>query len=181
MTVRQQWLVVAGIIAVLGAGLFVAVRTLGDELFPVTIGSRAPDFRAVTVDGAPRTKTLADYKGQVVLLNIWATYCAPCKVEMPSIEKLHRSLGARGLHVVAISIDVAGKAAEVRDFARGMDLTFEILYAPGGELQQAYQTTGVPESFVIGKDGVILKKVVGADDWNSPANVALLTQLLGAP
>ena len=181
MTVRQQWMVVAAVIAALGIGLIVATRTMRDELFPVSVGSPAPDFHAATIDSAaaaPRTKTLADYKGKVVLLNVWATWCAPCRVEMPSIEALHRAYGPQGLHVVAVSIDDKGQEKTVRDFARELGLTFEILHDPSGAIQKSYQTTGVPETFVIGPDGTIRKKLIGAADWNSPANRALVAQLL---
>ena len=180
MTVRQQWLVVLGVVALLGGGLVAATRFMGDELFPVSVGSPAPDFHAATLDTTvpARTKTLADYRGQVVLLNVWATWCGPCRVEMPSIEALHRAYGPQGLHVVAVSIDDSGQEKTVRDFVRELGLTFEILHDPSGAIQKSYQTTGVPETFVIGTDGTIRKKLIGAADWNSPANRALVAQLL---
>jgi peroxiredoxin len=114
----------------------------------------------------------------VVLLNIWATWCDPCRVEMPSIERLHERLGPKGLKVVAVSIDDPGADGAIRDFARQLGLTFEILHDTSGAIKQAYQTTGVPETFVIGRDGVIRKKVIAARDWSSPANVALVSELL---
>ena len=181
MTVKQQWGVVAGVVALLALGLFIATRMLGDELFPVSVGSEAPDFSARTLDAEPRTKTLADYRGQVVLLNVWATWCAPCRVEMPGIQALHEAYAPRGLKVVAVSIDDAGTEESIRKFAKAFGLTFEILHDAPGAIQRAYQTTGVPETFVIGADGVIRKKVIGAVDWNSPANRALIAQLVGAP
>ena len=181
MTLRQQWAVVGGVVALLALGLFVATRMLGDELFPVSVGSEAPDFSARTLDAAPRTKTMADYQGQVVLLNVWATWCAPCRVEMPAIQALHEAYGPHGLKVVAVSIDDPGKEDAIREFARDYGLSFEILHDAPGDIQRAYQTTGVPETFVIGSDGVIRKKVIGAVDWNSPVNRALVAQLLGVP
>lgn len=181
MTVRQQWGFVAGIVLLLGGGLFAATRILGDELFPVTVGSRAPDFSATTIDGVPVTKTANDYRGDVVLLNIWATWCVPCRTEMPSIQALHDRFAARGLKVVAVSIDNAGSADAIRRFRDEYGLTFEILHDPSGEIQRHYQTTGVPETFVIGRDGVIRKKVIAAANWDSPANQALFAQLLGVP
>jgi len=185
MTVRQQWVAVLGVVALLGAGLFAAVHFLGDELFPVRVGAEAPDFRARTLPpdaaaSAPE-KTLADYRGQVVLLNIWATWCGPCRVEMPSIEALHRDMGPRGLKVVAVSIDDPGSERKIRDFAREYGLTFEILHDPAGAIQKAYQTTGVPETFVIGRDGVIRKKEIGAANWNSPSRRAVVQSLLAEP
>jgi cytochrome c biogenesis protein CcmG, thiol:disulfide interchange protein DsbE len=181
MTARQQWSIVGGIVAVLAIALFAASRLLGDQLYPVSVGSKAPPFQARTVDSIPRTQTLADYKGQVVLLNIWGTFCLPCRDEMPAIEKLHKALGPRGLKVVAVSMDDPGFEQKIRDFQKEFGLTFQILYDPTGKITNDYQTTGVPETFVIAKDGVIRKKVIGASDWNSEGNRALITQLLAEP
>jgi len=169
------------VVLILGGGLLAATRYLGDELFPVTAGSKAPAFQANTIDGAPVAKTLADYKGEIVVLNVWATWCVPCRTEMPSIQSLHDRFAARGLKVVAVSVDKAGATEEIRKFRDQFGLTFEILQDPTGNIQRDYQTTGVPETFVIGRDGVIRKKVIAADNWDSPANRALFAQLLGVP
>src|SRR5512147_678371 len=97
MTSRQQWGVVGGVIALLAVVLFVITRVYGSELFPVGVGTKAPEFTARTLDAAPVTKHLESYRGQVVLLNIWATWCGPCRVEMPSIEQLQQSMADKGL------------------------------------------------------------------------------------
>jgi peroxiredoxin len=178
MTARQQWTTVIAIVLVLAGGVVAATRFLGDEMFPVSVGSRAPDFHAVTLEPTPRPKALAAYKGQVVVLNIWATWCAPCRVEMPSLERLQRQLGPQGLRIVAVSIDDPGAEQTIREFARQMGLTFEILHDPTGRIKETYQTTGVPETFVIGRDGVIRKKWIGASLWDSQGNLALMKQLL---
>jgi cytochrome c biogenesis protein CcmG/thiol:disulfide interchange protein DsbE len=196
MTLRQQWSIVGGVVALLAIGLFVATRTMSDELFPVSVGGKAPDFKAdpllepvyPSAPNAPFTsrevsdrtpaKSLADYKGDVVLLNIWATWCAPCRAEMPSIERLHHEFGPRGLKIIAVSVDDPGQQKAVRDFARELGLTFEILQDPTHDIQKSYQTTGVPETFVLGRDGVIRKKIIGATDWSSPGTRALVAQLL---
>ena len=179
MTARQQWIVVLSVVVALGLALFAATQYLGDELFPVAVGSDAPPLRAVTLDATKRVKTLADYKDNVVLLNVWATWCEPCRVEMPSIEKLHREFGPQGLHVVAVSVDDAGTEARIRDFAKELDLTFEILHDPSQATKASYQIAGFPETFIIGREGTIRKKVIGAADWNSEANRALIRELLG--
>ncbi len=179
MTARQQWLIVAAIVAFLGLTLAAATHFLGDELFPVSVGSAAPDFRAVTVDATPRTKTLAEYKGRVLLVNVWATWCEPCRVEMPSIERLYREFGPAGLQVVAISVDPASAKQAVRDFAKELGLTFEILHDPDKSVAASYEITGYPETFVIGREGTIRKKFIGAADWSSPENRALVRELLG--
>jgi cytochrome c-type biogenesis protein len=180
MTARQQWTIVLGIVALLAVLLAAATHYLGDELFPVSVGSAAPPMQASTVEGAKRTKTLADYKGRVVLLNVWATWCEPCRVEMPSIEKLYRAYGPQGLAVVAVSVDDAGMEDRVRDFAKELGLTFEILHDPSRTTSANYQITGYPETFIIARDGTIRKKVIGAADWSSEANRALIRELLGS-
>ncbi|MDB4882045.1 MAG: alkyl hydroperoxide reductase/Thiol specific antioxidant/Mal allergen [Gemmatimonadetes bacterium] len=179
MTMRQQWGVVLGIVLLLAVALGAGVHFLGDELFPVAVGSAAPPLQAATLDGSKRTKTLADYKGKVVLLNVWATWCEPCRVEMPSIEKLHREFGSRGLSVVAVSVDDPGAESRVLDYAKELGLTFEVLHDPERITGNNYQITGYPETFVIARDGTIRKKVIGPADWNSDANRALVRELLG--
>ena len=178
MTARQQWVAVGAVVAVLGIGLVAASRLMRDELFPVTIGSQAPDFRAKVL-GENRYKTLVDYKGKVILLNIWATWCGPCQVEIPSLERLYRAYGDSGLTLVAVSIDDYVSEDSIRAFAKTFGVTFEILHDSTHAIERTYQTTGYPESFVIGSEGTIRKKWIGPDDWSSQGNRALVAQLLG--
>ena len=180
MTARHQWTIVLGIVALLAVLLAAATHFLGDELFPVSVGSQAPPFTASTLDATPRTKTLADYKGKVVLLNVWATWCPPCREEMPSIERVHQAFAGQGLAVVAVSVDDPGKENEIRDFVREYGLTFEILHDAAAGIKKNYQITGFPETFVIARDGSIRKKVWGGADWSSEANRALIRELLGS-
>ena len=178
MTVRQQWIAVGVVLLLVGTGVMVGATLLRDELFLISVGSRAPNFTAVTLDSTPVTKTIADYRGDVVLVNVWATWCGPCRVEMPSIQKLHETYAPRGLKVVAVSVDNPGFEPVIRTFSDEYALTFEILHDPSGMIRRDWQTTGVPETFIVGRDGVIRKKVIGATDWNSPANRALIELLL---
>ena len=198
MTVRQQWGVVAAVVAVLAGALYAGTRLFGEELFPIVAGSRAPDFSATpvlepvlpaandttfavrAVNGAA-AKTLASYRGDVVVLNIWATWCPPCRAEMPSLERLHREFARRGLKIVAVSVDEPGTADAIRDFAKEYGLTFEILHDETKRIQRDFRTTGVPETFVIARDGIIRKKLIGADDWSSAGNRSLMAQLLAEP
>ena len=181
MTGRQQLAVAALVVGVVCAIAFGATRYLRKELFPVQLGSKAPNFSAVTLDSVPKQKTLADYKGQVVLLNVWATWCGPCREEMPSMEKLHREFGPQGLAIVAVSVDDPGNEKAILAFAKEFNLTFEILHDPGKVTARHYQVTGYPESFIIGKEGTIRRKVFAAADWSSETNRALIRELLGNP
>jgi peroxiredoxin len=148
---------------------------------PSTVGpgSPAPAFRAVTLDARPVAKSLADYQGEVVLLNLWATWCKPCEWEMPSLQALHESYAASGLKVVAVAVDDPGFEQRVRDFIRERNLTFEVLSEGSGKIEADYQTHGIPATYLIGRDGLIRKRVAGASDWNTDANRALVAQLLG--
>ena len=181
MTVKQQWMVVLGIVAVLAGGAFTASHFLKDELTSIGVGSDAPGFAAATLDTPAKMKSLSDYRGEVVVLNIWATWCIPCRTEMPSMEKLYKELGPKGLKMVAVSVDNGGEEQKIRDFVKEYGLTFEILHDGAGAIQGIYRTTGVPETFVLDRDGVIRKKWIGADDWASEGTKALLTQLLAQP
>ena len=179
MTARKQWYIVGGVVVVLAVALFIATRVFGSDLFPVAPGSEAPEFRAATMtSGSKTTKSISDYRGQVVLLNMWATWCGPCKQEMPGIQALHESLGPLGLRVVAVSVDDPGLEDAIRAFVAEHKLTFEILHEGSGKIEHDYQTSGIPETFLIGKDGVIRKRVIGAAQWNSDANVSLVRGLL---
>jgi cytochrome c biogenesis protein CcmG/thiol:disulfide interchange protein DsbE len=179
MTGRQQLTAVFLVVAVALAGFFLLNRYLGHEISPLGVGIKAPNFEALTLDEQEqRKKTLADYKGDVVLLNVWATWCAPCRAEMPSMEQLHRAYAEKGLKVVAVSIDDPNTQEGIREFAREFNLTFEVLHDPVGSIQRIYQTTGVPETIIIGRDGVIRNKMVGAVDWYSASNRKLIERLL---
>jgi cytochrome c biogenesis protein CcmG/thiol:disulfide interchange protein DsbE len=175
----RRWGLVGGV-AVALALLMGAGWLVRDRFLPVEVGTRAPEFSARDLEGRP--VSLASLKGEVVLLNVWATWCGPCRDEMPSMERLHRELGPEGLRIVAVSVDGAPGAlaagGDVGDFAREMGLTFDIWHDPSGDVQRAYRTTGVPESFVIDRDGVIQKKVIGATEWDEGAHPDLIRRLL---
>ena len=181
--VNRQWWVV-GAVAALIAVLIGMGWLARDRFLPVEVGTAAPDFAATDLHGRP--VSLADLRGEVVLLNIWATWCPPCREEMPSMQRLHERLGPQGLRVVAVSIDAARGSVDaggrpggdVAAFAGDMGLTFDIWRDPSGRIQRDYRTTGVPESFVIDREGRIIKKVIGATEWDSEANVDLIRRLL---
>ncbi len=165
---------VAGSLGVLGIYGWGARRGVD----PVRIGAQAPEFRAVTVDTPIVEKSLADYAGNVVIVNVWATWCAPCIVEMPSLEALHQRFAKGGLRIVAVSIDAAGSANQIREFRDRLGLTFDILHDVA-DIRATYQTAGVPESFVIGRDGRLRRRVFSAENWDSESNRKLIQQLLG--
>jgi len=176
VTLRTQWFFV-GLVVVALLALLVVGATVGAGRGPVSIGSKAPDFEAANV-ATGDTVALQDYRGKVVLLNIWATWCKPCEEEMPSMQRLYEALGPSGLEIVAVSID-RGDSETVRDWVRARNLTFDVLHDPEGRIERTYQTTGVPESFVIDQNGVLVKRQIGAYEWDQPATTVIFRQLLG--
>jgi len=177
MTNRQQWTLIASVVMTAVFGVALAIK-LRPQLNLLEVGSTAPDFDAVQLPTG-RPASIEDYRGKVVLLNVWATWCAPCKVEMPSMEHLHRKLAGTDFRLVAVSVDEEDSTV-VNKFVKDLGVTFEILHDRDGSIRRIYQTTGVPESFVIDRDGVIVKKVIGAADWNAPVNENLIRRLLDA-
>jgi cytochrome c biogenesis protein CcmG/thiol:disulfide interchange protein DsbE len=183
MKMSRQWAVVGVIV-----GLIIALIGFGwvvrDRFAPVVVGSRAPDFVAEDLQGRP--VRLSDLEGEVVLLNIWATWCEPCRVEMPSMQRLHEILGPKGLKIVAVSIDApfglfdqAGYAGgDVEQFAQELGLTFPIWLDPSGDVKRTYQATAIPETFIIDRSGVIVRKKPGEEEWDSERNIESLSRLL---
>jgi len=174
---RRQWILVGVIVAGLALGAFALVR-FGPRIEGVEVGKRAPDFSGIRLAEGDTVSFRERYRGSVTLVNIWATYCAPCRVEMPAIEALYRELGPKGFRVVAVSID-EGNGDDVREFVKEYGLTFDVLRDPAGQIQTTYQITGVPETFLVDRDGVIVKKVIGEHPWSSPANRRIVADLLG--
>jgi cytochrome c biogenesis protein CcmG/thiol:disulfide interchange protein DsbE len=181
---RRRTAILLGTIGLIAAGLVAGKRFLGNELTPIGVGVHAPNFSAATLVAAPREKSLSDYRGNVVMINIWATWCQPCVVEMPSIEQLHQSYAPKGLKIIAVSVDDPGTDEQIRQFVKRLGLTFEILHDQGGQagdVSRLYNADRYPQTVIIGRDGIIRKKVSGATDWNSPVNRALIERLLEEP
>jgi cytochrome c biogenesis protein CcmG, thiol:disulfide interchange protein DsbE len=157
------------------AALVTVIWVNRDRFTPLDVGSRAPDYQAYTLDGD--SVQLADFHGDVVLLNIWATWCAPCVREMPALQRLHEALAPEGLRIVAVSVDappaflnaLGRTRAEVGEFVDQFGITFTVLHDPSGDIQSRYQINGLPTTFIIDRDGRIRRKVLGAAEWDQPA------------
>jgi thiol-disulfide isomerase/thioredoxin len=175
----RQWVVVGIVVAGLIAGA-VGLALYGPDVQRVEVGARAPDFRAVDLATGDSVSLRGRYRGAVTLVNVWATWCVPCRVEMPAMEKLYLSLAPRGFKIAAVSID-EGEPEDVQAFGRDLGLSFDILQDRTTKVQEIYQTTGVPESFLLNREGIIVKRVIGAHDWSSAVNRALIERLLNEP
>uniref|UniRef100_UPI0001BE66E3 Thioredoxin family protein n=1 Tax=Geobacter metallireducens (strain ATCC 53774 / DSM 7210 / GS-15) TaxID=269799 RepID=UPI0001BE66E3 len=135
----------------------------------------APDFTLNTLNG--EVVKLSDLKGQVVIVNFWATWCPPCREEIPSMMRLNAAMAGKPFRMLCVSIDEGGKVA-VEEFFRKTGFTLPVLLDADKRVGKLYGTTGVPETFVIDRHGVILKKVVGAMEWDHPEVIAFLNNEL---
>ncbi len=163
-------LVVLAIIVVI-----VVVFTKQQEYIAVKEGSEAPDFSLPDLDG--KMHRLSDYRGKVVFLNFWATWCDPCKDEMPSMEMLHRTLKDKPFVIIAVSVDK--NREDIDEFLKEYNISFLILHDRKGKIKELYKTTGVPETFIIDQNGIIAEKVWGPRDWTRQENLKTIFRLLG--
>lgn len=137
-------------------------------------GGATPALELKDVEG--KLHRLADYRGKVVLLNFWATWCAPCREEMPSMESLRDSLQDRPFAVLAVNVGEGERAA--RDFGEKMTLRFPILLDRDMTTTRAWSARVLPASYVIGPDGKVAYSHLGAIDWNSPQVKTALERLM---
>ena len=167
-------ILVAG--AMILAVTFVIVWLQSAKYEPLVVGKAAPDFALTDLNDKPIK--LSDYRGKVVFLNFWATWCAPCREEMPSMEVLFKNFEKDGLVILAVSIDRVTTTKDIPPFVKGMNLTFPVLIDSWGKTDKPYKRMGVPETFIIDQEGVIREIVIGPKDWTRIDNLKTLTTLL---
>lgn len=175
----KQWILVGAVVGSLVIG-GAALTKFGRDVGRLEVGSKAPEFRAIDLATGDSVSLHERYRGSVTLVNVWATWCAPCRVEMPSMEQAYQSLAPYGFKIAAVSID-EGDPEEVRAFGQELGLSFDLLQDRSTKVVETYQTTGVPESFLLDRNGVLVKRIIGPHDWNSPVNRALIQRLLDEP
>jgi peroxiredoxin len=139
---------------------------------PRRIGDTAPDFTIKDVD---RTVTLSQYRGQVVVLNFWASWCGPCIEETPSLVRMQDRVRDKGVMVLGVSIDEDDAA--YHRFLKNFNINFITVRDPEQTAAAKYGTTGWPETFVIDRQGVVRRKFVGPVDWNSADVMQTLSKL----
>ncbi|MBI3121735.1 MAG: TlpA family protein disulfide reductase [candidate division NC10 bacterium] len=142
---------------------------------PTERGAVAPDFVLPTLAGPPIR--LSDHQGKVVLLNFWATWCPPCRAEMPSMEKLYRAYRDRGLVILAVSGDRTGRSV-VESFVQERGVTFPILLDSPGEVFAQYGVRGLPTSYLLDRQGRIVSADIGARDWSGKAARQVVERLM---
>jgi peroxiredoxin len=143
---------------------------------PLTVGKPAPDFALSDLNDKPHR--LSDFRGKVVFLNFWATWCKPCREEMPSMEILNKNFEKDGLVILAVSIDRVTTTKDIPPFVKGMNLTFPVLIDSWGQTDKPYKRMGVPETFIIDQNGIIREIVIGPRDWTRLDSLEILSKLL---
>jgi cytochrome c biogenesis protein CcmG/thiol:disulfide interchange protein DsbE len=139
---------------------------------PPRIGVAAPDF---TVHDSDHTVTLSQFKGQVVVLNFWATWCAPCVEEVPSLVQMQERMKAKGITVLAVSVDVDDTS--YRRFVRDHSVNLLTVRDADQKSNALYGTFKFPETYVIDRNGVVRRKFIGAVDWTEPDVIEYLGKL----
>ncbi|MGH7231815.1 MAG: TlpA family protein disulfide reductase [Nitrospiraceae bacterium] len=172
---RSRFVIILVSVAILAVA-FGVVWMQSSKYEPLTVGKAAPDFSLPDLND--KTVRLSDYRGKVVFLNFWATWCKPCREEMPSMEVLYKNFEARGFVVLAVSIDRVTTKKDIPPFVNGMSLTFPVLVDSWGQTDKRYKLMGVPETYIIDQEGILRDKVIGPRDWTVLENLKNITALL---
>ena len=144
------------------------------KLMPEAESRPAPHFASVTPEG--KKLSIDDLKGKLVILNFWATWCPPCRLEMPSMEKIYLEFKGEGLEVVAINYMEGPEP--IKSFLKENDLTFTVLMDKAGEISQSYRVLALPVTFLIGRRGNILARSIGYKDWHNKKTRKFISSLL---
>jgi peroxiredoxin len=163
---KIRFLILAGCLA-----LFI---TACGEKPVASVGNPAPDFDTLDLDG--KVWSLSKLKGKVVFINFWATWCSPCREEMPSMQRLYTKLPKDKFEMIALFNN--DKKPAVRKFVSQLGLTFPILSDEHNFAGTKYGLTGLPETFIVDKQGVIREKIIGPAKWDSPENVEMLMRYI---
>ena len=142
------------------------------------VGYLAPDFSLRNLKG--NYESLDSFRGQVVVLNFWATWCAPCRVEMPSFEKLYRRYRSEGVAVLAVTLD-KNAGPKIKSFVDEYELSFPILLDEKGEVERLYPSMTIPFTYVIDSEGRVVARVDGAKNWDSNETFEAIEYLLKKP
>jgi len=179
MKVHRGWMMLVAVsLFVLGVFL-VIVQGRGSKAAPEIrpeVGYLAPDFTLPSLDG--QTVRLSDFRGKkAILLNFWATWCAPCRLEMPTIDKAYQEYKSRGLEILAVSLD-AGSNSVVKNFMQELKLDFPVLLDPDMEVLRLYRQFSIPATFLIDKQGIVRHRELGYRDWTDPESRRLLEAIV---
>jgi cytochrome c-type biogenesis protein len=146
-------------LALVITALALAACARSDAPAVATLGERAPAYTATSLDGG--LVSLADYRGKVVLLNVWATWCAPCREEIPFLNTLHDAHATNGLAIVGVSVDASGSDATIREFRSDFKMEYPIWLDPDERVQSTFLALGVPASYLIDREGILRWRHLG--------------------
>jgi cytochrome c biogenesis protein CcmG/thiol:disulfide interchange protein DsbE len=144
----------------------------------VEVGQPVPAYAALSVAGD--SVTLASRRGKVVLFNVWATWCHPCRAEIPELVALNKRFGARGLEIIGVSIDAAGADADVRGFMKDFAMDYTIWFDPADRVSTRFLLVGVPTTFLIDRDGVMRWRKTGPVAPGDTTLSSAIERLLGS-
>ena len=143
----------------------------------VKVGDTAPNFQLYDLNG--NAVTLSKYRGSIVFVNFWATWCGPCLAEMPTMEALYKAFPRNDFEILAVSTDAQGVAV-TRPYRNELGLTFPILHDADYRVGLAYGARTLPMSFLVDRKGVIIHRIFGARDWESPEAKEIIRAALNA-
>jgi peroxiredoxin len=167
----RQWFAPLLALAILVAGALWYQQTSSRVRGPFP----APDFAARDLQG--RDVRLSDLRGKVIFLNLWATWCEPCRQEMPTMEQLYREFANDDFTMLAVSEDAAGSDT-VKPYIAEYGFTFPVLLSPEGEVGHKYGITGYPETFIIDKNGEVVVHYIGPRNWADNSTRAMLREMI---
>lgn len=162
------------------AFLLAVVVTACNErpVVPGTVGSPAPAYGALDMTGD--SVDITSFRGDVVLLNVWATWCIPCRREVPELQALHQEYGDRGLRVLGVSVDGNDAAGDVAGFISDFQMTYTVLRDPGERVLSVFRIQGVPASYLIDREGIVRWRTIGPFTAQDPALLKALEETLPA-
>jgi cytochrome c biogenesis protein CcmG, thiol:disulfide interchange protein DsbE len=181
---RRDWLLTTGFLLLVG-GLVALGWVTRESKRPVAAGDPAPELRLPLLDGD--TASLADYRGKVVMLNIWATWCPPCVTELPSMQRVYETFADQGLEILAVAVDALPGERQadgrvlgvVSEFVDRFGLTFPVALDPTGGTERLLEVNYLPTTFLIDREGRIRVREVGGRYWDAETNIQMIEALLG--
>ncbi len=170
---KHKSIILVIVIAIALAVLFLLPKKKSYEEI-AAVGKPAPMFELMDADG--NMWKLSDLRGKIVFLNFWATWCTTCKSEMPYKESLFRQMQGQPFQMLGVLF--RDNPSNLPEYYRTQPVSMPTLISPGNEMAKLYGITGVPETFIIDKNGIVREKIVGPGDWDSPERLAMIRKYL---